>query len=139
MRPQKPAFHRSHCHKFGAHYVSQDWADAKVAVKFSKCGKAHKTEQVEGKAMSAATSTAGKTPLTVGNVQDAVVKALATQRPAAAAMQARRISKGAWKSIQPSEQSLRAKRKTKRALPGKQTTACAEGLIRHINLHAHCL
>jgi len=56
-----------------------------VAVKFSKCGKAHKTEQVEGKAMSAATSTAGKTPLTVGNVQDVVVKALATQRPAAAA------------------------------------------------------
>ena len=35
--------------------------------------------------MAAATSTAGKMPLTVENVQDAVVKALATQRPAAAA------------------------------------------------------
>jgi len=54
-------------------------------VKCSKCGKARKTEQVEGKAMTAATSTAGKTPLTVENVQDADVKALATQRPAAAA------------------------------------------------------
>ena len=51
---------------------------ATVAVKCSKCGKARKTEQVEGKAMTAATSTAGKTPLTVENVQDAVVKALAT-------------------------------------------------------------
>jgi hypothetical protein len=34
---------------------------------------------------AAATSTAGKTPLTVENVQKAVVKALATQAPAAAA------------------------------------------------------
>jgi hypothetical protein len=34
---------------------------------------------------AAATSTAGKTPLTVENVQEAVVKALATQAPTAAA------------------------------------------------------
>jgi len=41
---------------------------------------------VEGTAMAAAaTSAAGKTPLTVENVQEAVVKALATQAPAAAA------------------------------------------------------
>ena len=56
-----------------------------MAVKCSKCGKARKTEQLEGKAMAAATSAAGKMLLTVENVQDAVVKALATQRPAAAA------------------------------------------------------
>jgi len=64
----------------------QDWADATVAVKCSKCGKARMTEPVEGKAMAAAaTRDAGKTPLTVENVQEAVVKALATQAPAAAA------------------------------------------------------
>jgi len=41
---------------------------------------------VEGKAMAAAaTRDAGKTLLTVENVQEAVVKALATQAPAAAA------------------------------------------------------
>jgi len=63
----------------------QDWADATVAVKCSKCGKACMTEPVEGKAMAAvATRDAGKTPLTVENVQEAVVKALATQAPAAA-------------------------------------------------------
>jgi len=43
-------------------------------------------EPVEGKAMAAAaTRDAGKTPLTVENVQEAVVKALAPQAPAAAA------------------------------------------------------
>jgi len=86
LRPQKPAFKYTHCHKFSAHYITQDWADATVAVKCSKCGKARKTEPVEGKAMAAAaTKDAGKTPLTVENVQEAVVKALATQAPAAAA------------------------------------------------------
>jgi len=64
----------------------QDWADATVAVKCSKYGKAHMTEPVEGKAMAAAaTRVAGKTPLTVENVQETVVKALATQAPTAAA------------------------------------------------------
>ena len=59
---------------------------ASVAVKCSKCGKARKTEPAEGKAMAAAaTRDAGKTQLTVENVQEAVVKALATQSPAAAA------------------------------------------------------
>jgi len=42
---------------------------------------------VEGKAMAAvATNAAGKTPLTVENVQEAVVKVLATHVPAAAAL-----------------------------------------------------
>jgi len=57
-----------------------------VAVKCSKYGKARITEPVEGKAMVAAASRdAGKMPLTVENVQEAVVKALTTQAPAAAA------------------------------------------------------
>jgi hypothetical protein len=65
---------------------TRDWEDKTVATKCSKCGKARKTVQVEGTAMAAAvTSAAGKTPLTVENVQEAVVKALATQAPAAAA------------------------------------------------------
>jgi len=63
----------------------QDWADATVAVKCLKCGKTRMTEPVEGKAMAAvATRDAGKTPLTVENVQEAVVKALTTQAPTAA-------------------------------------------------------
>jgi hypothetical protein len=65
---------------------TRDWEDKTVATKCSKCGKARKTVQVEGTAMAAAvTSAAGKTPLTVENVQEAVVKALATQAPPAAA------------------------------------------------------
>jgi hypothetical protein len=65
---------------------TKHWEDKTVATKCSKCGKARKTVPVEGKAMAAAaTSAAGKTPLTVENVQEAVVKALATQAPAAAA------------------------------------------------------
>jgi hypothetical protein len=65
---------------------TRDWEDKTVATKCSKCGKARKTVPVEGKTMTAAaTRDAGKTPLTVENVQEAVVKALATQAPAAAA------------------------------------------------------
>jgi len=65
---------------------TRDWEDKIVAMKCSKCGKARKTVPVEVKAMAAAaTRDAGKTPLTVENVQEAVVKALATQAPAAAA------------------------------------------------------
>jgi len=65
---------------------TKDWEDTTVATKCSKCGKARNTEPLEGKAMAAAaTSAAGKTPLTVENVQEAVVKALATHAPAAAA------------------------------------------------------
>jgi len=86
LRPRKPDLKFTHFHEFSAHYVTQDWADVTVAVKCSKCGMARKTEPVEGKAMAAAaTRDAGKTPLTVENVQEAVVKALATQAPAAAA------------------------------------------------------
>jgi len=91
---------------------------------------------------AAVTSAACRTQLTVENVLEAVLQALATQAPAAPAFAGmREFERGtdsAWKSIQPSEQSLRAKRKTKRALRGNQTTACAEGRIRQINLHAHC-
>jgi len=66
---------------------TKDWEDTTVARKCSKCGNARNTEPVEGKAMAAAaTSTAGKTPLTMENVQEAVVKALATHAPAAAAL-----------------------------------------------------
>ena len=62
LRPRK----LTHCREFSAHYVSQDWADATVAVKCSKCGKARKIEPVEGTAMAAAaTRDAGKTPLMV--------------------------------------------------------------------------
>jgi len=65
---------------------TRDWEDKTVATKCSKCGKARKTVPVEGTAMAAAaTRDAGKTLLTVENVQEAVVKALATQAPAAAA------------------------------------------------------
>ena len=65
---------------------TKHWEDKTVATKCSKCGKARKTEPVEGTAMAAAaTSTAGKTPLTVENEQEAVVKVLATQAPTAAA------------------------------------------------------
>ena len=86
LRPQKPAFKCTHCHEFSAHYVSQNWEDTMVAVKCSKCGKARKTVPVEGKAMAAAaTSAAGKTQVTVENVQESVVKALATHALAAAA------------------------------------------------------
>ena len=86
LRPQIPAFKCTHCQAFNSHYVTQNYQDATVAVKCSKCGKARKTVPVEGKAMAAAaTSAAGKTPLTAENVQKAVVKALATQAPAAAA------------------------------------------------------
>jgi len=105
------------------------------------------TEPVEGKAMAAvATRDAGKTPLTVENVQEAVVKALATQVPAAAAFaawQAGTSLKGAtdsaWASILHSEQSPRERLLTRRlqrarAL-GRITTADhaegqGEGLIR---------
>ena len=62
------------------------WEDTTVTTKCSKCCKARNTVPVEGKAMAAAaTSAAGKTPLTVENVQEAVVKALVTQAPAASA------------------------------------------------------
>jgi len=65
---------------------TKDWEVMTVAVKCSKCVKARMTELVEGKAMAAAaTRDAGKSLLTVENVQEAVVKALATQAPAAAA------------------------------------------------------
>ena len=87
MQPRKPDFKCTHCHEFSAHYFSKVWEDTTVATKCSKCGKARKTVPVEGKAMAAAaTSAAGKTPLTVESVQEAVVKALATQAPAAAAI-----------------------------------------------------
>jgi len=70
--------------KLGAR--TKDWEDTTVATKCSKCGKARNTKPVIGKAMAAAvTSTAGKTPLTVENVQEAVVKAQATHAPGAAA------------------------------------------------------
>jgi hypothetical protein len=83
---ENTAFKGTHCHEISAHYVSKHWEDKTVATKCSKCGKARKTVPVEGTAMAAAaTSAAGKTPLTVENVQEAVVKALATQAPAAAA------------------------------------------------------
>jgi len=86
LRPQKPNFKCAHCTKFGWHYASSDWEDTTVAIKCSKCGKHRKEAPVEGKAMAAAsTSAAGKTPLTIENVQDAVVKALATTAPTAAA------------------------------------------------------
>jgi len=55
-------------------YPQRDTADVSLTKKRTdeksraKCGKARKTEQVEGKAMAAATSTAGKTLLTVENV-----------------------------------------------------------------------
>jgi len=79
-------FKGTHCHEFSAHYVSKHWEDKTVAMKCSKCGKPRNTEPVEGKAMVVTTTTdAGKTPLTVENVQEAVVKAQATQAPAAAA------------------------------------------------------
>jgi hypothetical protein len=65
---------------------TRDWEDKTVATKCSKCGRARNTVPVEGKAMMAAvTSAAGKTLLTVENVQEAVVKALATHAQAAAA------------------------------------------------------
>jgi len=65
---------------------TRDWEDKTVATKCSKCGRARDTVPVEGKAMTAAaTSAAGRTPLTVENVQKAVLQALATQAPAAAA------------------------------------------------------
>jgi len=65
---------------------TRDWEDKIVATKCSKCGRARNTVAVEGKAMTAAaTSAAGRTPLTVENVQKAVLQALATQAPAAAA------------------------------------------------------
>jgi len=65
---------------------TKDWEDTTVATKYTKCGKPRKPGLVEGQAMAAAaTSTAGKTPLTVENVQDAVVKALTSQEPATAA------------------------------------------------------
>jgi len=55
---------------------TKDWEDTTVTTKCSKCCKARNTVPVEGKAMAAAaTSTAGKTPLTVENVQEALVKA----------------------------------------------------------------
>ena len=86
LRRKTQLLKRTHCHKFSVHYLTQDWADATVAVKCSKCAKACKTEPVEGTAMAtAAKRDAGKTPLTVENVQEAVVKLLATQAPAAAA------------------------------------------------------
>ena len=60
--------------------------DTTVVTKCSKCGRARNAVPVEGKAMTAAaTSAAGKTPLTVENIQEAVVKVLATQAPAAGA------------------------------------------------------
>jgi len=65
---------------------TRDWEDKTVATKCSKCGRARNTVPVEGKGMkAAATSAAGKTQLTVEKVQEAVVQALATQAPAAAA------------------------------------------------------
>jgi len=65
---------------------TRDWEDKTVATKCSKCGRARNTVPVEGKAMMAATtSAAGKTLLTVENVQEAVVKALDTHAQAAAA------------------------------------------------------
>ena len=58
------------------------WEDKTVATKCSKCGRPRNTEPVEGKTMAAAaTNSAGKTPLTVENVQEAVVKALDTHAP----------------------------------------------------------
>jgi len=84
LQPRKSDFKCKHCNEFSAHYVSKDREDTTVATKCSKCGKAHKTVPVEGKAMAAAAiSAAGKTPLTVESVQEVVVKALATQAPAA--------------------------------------------------------
>jgi len=31
LRPQKPVFKCTHCHKFSAHYVTQDWADTSIS------------------------------------------------------------------------------------------------------------
>ena len=57
---------------------TRDWEDNIVATNCSKCGRARNTVAVEGKAMTAAaTSAAGRTPLTVENVQKAVLQALA--------------------------------------------------------------
>jgi len=65
---------------------TRDWEDKTVATKCSKRGRVCNTVPVEGKGMKpAATSAAGKTQLTVEKVQEAVVQALATQAPAAAA------------------------------------------------------
>jgi len=65
---------------------TKDWEDTTVATKCSKCGKARNIKPVEGKAMAVAvTSAAGKTPLTVENVQEAVLKAQTTHAPGAAA------------------------------------------------------
>jgi len=65
---------------------TKDWEDTTVAMEHLKCGKSRNMLPVEGKTMAAAaTSATGKTPMRVDNVQEAVVKALATQAPAAAA------------------------------------------------------
>ena len=65
---------------------TKDWEDTKVTTNCSKRCKARNTVPADGKTMAAAaTSAAGKTPLTVDNVQEAVVKALVTQAPAASA------------------------------------------------------
>jgi len=65
---------------------TRDWEDKTVTTKCSKRGRARNAVPVEGKSMKAGvTSAAGKTQLTVEKVQEAVVQALATQAPAAAA------------------------------------------------------
>jgi len=83
--PNNPASTNNFDMQLGAR--TKDREDTTVATKCSKCGKPCNTEPVEGKTMaSAATNSAGKMPLTVENVQEAVVKALATHAPAAAAL-----------------------------------------------------
>jgi len=59
---------------------TKDWEDTTVATKCSKCGKSRNTVPVEGKAMAVqavATSAAGKTRLTVVNVQEEVAISMA--------------------------------------------------------------
>jgi len=64
---------------------TRDWEDKTVATKCSKRDRVRNTVPVEGKGMKPAdTSAAGKTQI-VEKVQEAVVQALATQAPAAAA------------------------------------------------------
>ena len=117
---------------------TRDWEDKTVATKCSKCGRARNTVPVEGKAMmTATTSAAGKTLLTVENVQETVVKALGTHAQAAAAFagmhEFERATNSAWESIQHLEQSPRVQQPTRRArgawaLKRKVTIDHAEGL-----------
>ena len=115
-----------------------------MATKCLKCGRARNTVLVQGKTMTAAaTSPAGKTPLTVENVQEAVVKVLATQAPAATAFVGMEdFERGNGFSLE-EHTAFRAiiegKTEDDEGTARESDNSCAEGLIGHINLHSHCL